>query len=290
MDAKLRERSIELIERVQPQGQSEILADFTSQFPTSVFLDIIGLPIENLPQFLIWNEAISQTDSEVDPDRSGMMGAMRDTSAYLATVLAERRARPETQQKDIISAALNWEIDGEPVTDDDILSCLLLLFMAGLDTVSSQLSYIFYYLATHPEDRAKAADPEWIPKMVEELLRAYTIVRTGRKITRDIDFHGCPLKAGEMVSLDLAHACRDEDEYPDGTTINFDRGSFRNLAFGAGVHRCLGSHLARRELIIAVEEWHRRIPDYQIAEGAVLTEHSGHGIHGVDALPLVWSV
>jgi len=161
--------------------------------------------------------------------------------------------------------------------------------MAGLDTVASQLSYIFRHLATDEADRrAIVADPGRIPNAVEELLRYYSIVRVGRRVTRDTDFHGCPMKAGDMVAMPLAFASMDEEAFADAGEIDIDRSVFGNLAFGAGPHRCLGSHLARRELIVAVEEWHKRIPHYRVTEGEQPLEHSGGGVAGLDYLPLSW--
>jgi cytochrome P450 len=166
---------------------------------------------------------------------------------------------------------------------------LLLLFMAGLDTVASQLSFVFRHLATVPADRQRLlADPSLVPAAVEEMLRAYAIVRLGRKVTRDTDFHGCPLKVGDMVAMSLAFASRDEGIFTDAADVKIDRDVFRNVAFGTGPHRCLGSHLARRELIAAVEEWHKRIPEYSVPSGAEIVEHSGNGVYGLDLLPLRW--
>ncbi len=184
--------------------------------------------------------------------------------------------------------AIRWEIDGEPVEDDDLLSCLLLLFMAGLDTVAAQLSYGMHHLAATPADRERlVADPSLVPVAVEEMLRTFPIVQTARKVTTDIEFHGCPLRAGDMVVFPLGSANRDEQTFPDGTEFALDRGFTRHIAFGAGPHRCLGSHLARQEMAIAIEEWHRRIPDYRLDPDREAREHGG-GVYGLDGLPLVW--
>jgi len=169
-----------------------------------------------------------------------------------------------------------------------VLSCLLLLFMAGLDTVTSQLSYSFLHLATHEADRARlAADPGLVPHAVEELMRAYPIVQTARRATRDIEFHGCPVKAGDMVAFPLGMAGRDAKEYPGAKQVDLDREVTRHISFGAGPHRCLGSHLARQELAVALHEWHKLIPDYRVADPARVVEHSG-GVYSLEALPLAW--
>lgn len=288
MEPSIREHCRALIERFRERGNCEVIGEFTSQFPTVIFLQVLGLPTEDLPQFLAWVDEMLHVD-ENDPELVKMQAAQAATTAYLAEAVRTRRADSSLRGDDIISAALEWEIDGERITDDDLLSCLLLLLQAGLDTVSAQLSYIFYHYARFPEDRMLTAfDTAKIGVAVEEFLRGYTIVRTGRKVMEDIDFHGCPMKKGDMVSIPLVAAARDEAVTPDAESIDLERAPFRNLAFGAGPHRCLGSHLARLELSVAIEEWHKVIPEYTIAGDAVLTEHGGAAGWGIDELPLVW--
>ena len=158
--------------------------------------------------------------------------------------------------------------------------------MAGLDTVSNQLSYGLLHLATHPADRARiVTDPGLIPKAVEEILRVYPIVQTARKATQDFDFHGCPIKAGDMAAFPLAFAGRDETAYPNAREVDLDREVTRHLSFGGGPHRCLGSHLARQEMVVVLEEWHKRIPNYEVAGQPI--EHGGQ-VFGVDSLKLTW--
>jgi cytochrome P450 len=290
LETPVRERCAELVDSIVARGECDFVADFASQFPTTIFLQIIGLPVEQLDQFMEWEDKILHFNSETDPDYSGMMAAMDQVTKHFAELIAVRRNDPNSRGDDIVSAAIDWTIDGEPISDKDLLSCMLLLFMAGLDTVASQLSFLFRHLATVPADRQRLlADPALIPAAVEEMLRAYSIVRLGRKVTQDTDFHGCALKAGDMVAMPLAFASRDEDVFEDATEVEIDRDVFRNVAFGAGPHRCLGSHLARRELVVAVEEWHKRIPEYSVPYGAEVIEHSGNGVYGLDRLPLRWT-
>jgi cytochrome P450 len=164
-----------------------------------------------------------------------------------------------------------------------------LLFMARLDTVAMQLSYSFLHLATHDDDRRRiVADPSLVPAAVEEFLRYYSFVTPGRKIMKDVDHAGCPMKAGQMVYLPLVSANRDGREFPLADQVIIDRAENRHIAFGAGPHRCLGSNLARQELNIGLAEWHRRIPDYHLVPGAVVREHGGQ--IGLDNLPLEWDV
>ncbi|HEY8545889.1 MAG TPA: cytochrome P450 [Acidimicrobiales bacterium] len=286
IEAEQRAFAGELIDTIAAQGSCDYVADFALTFPTTIFLDILGAPTDLLPTFLGWEERILRRDDDSPPDDA--MVAMLEVVQYFGGLIAERRAAGDTGGHDIVSAALHWEVDGEPVAEADLLSCLLLLFMAGLDTVAAQLSYGMHHLATHPADRARlVADPSLIPSAVEEVLRTFPIVQTARKVAEDVEFHGCPLKAGDMVVFPLGSANRDEEAFDGATEFRLDRGPTRHVAFGAGPHRCLGSHLARQEMAIALEEWHRRIPDYRLDGDRPAVEHCG-GVYGLDALPLTW--
>jgi cytochrome P450 len=173
--------------------------------------------------------------------------------------------------------------------NSDMLSWCLLMFMAGLDTVSIQLSYSFWHLARHPEDRARlVVDPNVAATAVEEFLRCFAFVPPSRRVTRDTEFHGCPVKKGDTVVLPLSAATRDPDLFSQPTDVVIDRSPNNHIAFGAGPHRCLGSHLARRELRVALEEWHKRIPDYHLTDGVEVVEHGG--MYGIDVLHLSWDV
>lgn len=283
MQGQIRQRARELVEPLVAKGACDFVADFALKYPTTIFMELMGLPVEEAERFMAWEDAILHSYAD---DREGAFLAMAEVCTYFAELIDARRADP---RDDVVSAAITWTIDGNPVDDDDLLSLCLLLFMAGLDTVTQQLGYSWLHLATHHADRTRIVeDPAIIPDAVEELLRAYAIVAPGRKLRRDVDFHGCPMQAGDMVYLPLWAATTDPREFANADTVDFDRKDNHHIAFGAGPHRCLGSHLARQELRVAFEEWHRLIPDYQLANAADVTEHSG-GVHGIDALPLVWT-
>ncbi len=280
----------DLIGKFRDSGACDFYSDFAAVFPTTIFLQIMGLPIAKLADFMKWEAKILHANAESDPDRSIGTAAMMEVAGYFSELIAEKRADPEKRGEDIVSHAIDWRIDGEPPSDADLLSCMLLLFMAGLDTVASQLSYCFLHLATHEADRTRVvSEPSIIPRAVEELVRAYSIVQTGRKATRDVVFHGCPVKKGEVIELPLGMANRDPHEHRRGGTVDFDAPRPRHIGFGAGPHRCLGSHLARQELTVVLEEWHRLIPDYQLSDESAVTEHTG-GVFGIDTLPLRWAV
>ena len=285
MEHSVRRRAVELIENLAPRGECDFMADFAQQFPTSIFVELMGLPAEELPQFMEWEHMILHSDGT---DQETMAAGMQAVMGRFAQLIPERRENP---QNDLISKALGFEIDGEPVSDADLLSFCLLMFMAGLDTVSVTLGWSFLHLAEHDDDRQKIIDdPTVVTTAIEEFLRAYAIVVPARKATADVEIQGCPIKKGEMVSIPLNAATRDSAEFDNATDIDITRSPNRHIAFGAGPHRCLGSHLARRELQIALEEWHKRIPNYRIAPGAreMLTETGGQ--LGLTSLPIVWDI
>lgn len=288
MDGRIREVAVELIEAIKPQGRCEFVRDFSSRFPAAIFLEMMGLPLEEMDRFLGWVDKTQRGPNPEDPAGEEQVKAQFEVMQYLWELISQRRADPDPDRQDIISQSSHWRVDGQAPTDSELLLCCLTLFQAGLDTVNSMLSYFFYHLATHPTDRDRiATDPAIIPNAVEELLRAYPITRLGREVVTEHEVEGCPLKPGDMVLLPGMSAGRDDSVYPNADTIDFDRDTIRHLTFGAGPHRCIGSHLARRELAIALQEWHQRIPTYTITDPTTVTERSGQ-VCGIAHLPLHW--
>ncbi|WP_054814994.1 cytochrome P450 [Nocardia arizonensis] len=287
LEAKVRQRAIDLIEDIasRDSAQCDLMTEFAQRYPTTIFLELMGLPVEELDRFMEWEHAILHSSSDsVEVRGRRQFAAMRAVMGRFASIVAERRVEP---RDDIVSKALTFEIDGKPVSDEDLLSFCLLMFMAGLDTVSATLGWSFYHLATHPQDRRRIVEePELIPSAVEELLRTYAIVVPARKVMRDTEIQGFPMSAGDMVGIPLSGATRDVAAFPDAATVDIERRPNNHIAFGAGPHRCLGSHLARRELRIALEEWHKRIPEYRLRPDAELVETGAQ--LGLTSLPLEW--
>ncbi len=283
LEPRVKQRFAEIMDDLVDRGECDYVADVALRFPNTIFMELMGLPVSDAAQFQAWETAILHTASV-----SGELAfkAMNEVIGYFAALVPERRKDP---RDDILSQALNFKIDGEPVSDADVLSMCLLMFMAGLDTVAMQLSYSTLHLATHDDDRQRLiADPSLFPTAIEEFLRYYAFVTPGRKIMEDIDFHGCPMKAGQMAYLPIVAANRDAGLMPDADKVIIDRAENPHIAFGAGPHRCLGSHLARQELRIGLTDFHARIPNYRLAPGAKIMEHGGQ--IGLDNLPIVWDV
>lgn len=282
LDASVQSRCNDLLNEVVKQGGCEYRRDFADRYPTSIFLDMFGAPIDELQMFLTWEKQVLHATPEEDPDGSRQISAMMEVMGYFSELIEKRRKDP---RDDIVSHSLTWEIDDKPIPTEQLLSFCLLMFLAGLDTVSIQLTYSTWHLATHPEDRRQIVEnPDIIRTAVEELLRLYSFVPPGRKVARDIEFHGVPMKKGDMVFATVSSPSHDPRSYPDPMRAQLDRQPNPHPAFGLGPHRCVGAALARRELVIAMEQWHRRIPNYRIKDGFVPLERGS--MHGIKELEL----
>ncbi|MGW1024325.1 cytochrome P450 [Streptomyces sp. NPDC002577] len=283
-EPEIRQVAVELIDDLSGRDGAEVLDGFARRFPTLIFMRLMGLPEEDLDQFLDWVDSMLHLSFEEDPDHSRQLSAMQSVSAYFEEQIALRRAHP---RDDLLSRAMTWEIDGEPISDRDMHAFCILMFQAGFDTVPIAIGWALYHFATHPEQRsAIVADPSLIGMSVEEILRVYSFVVPARKATKDVEVGGCPVKSGEMVMLPLAVSNRDPERYENPLEVDPHRSVSNHIAFGSGPHRCLGSHLARLELNVAVQEWHKRIPDYRIAAGQDL-EQTGN-MYGIKSLRLEW--
>ncbi len=203
--------------------------------------------------------------------------------AYFDEVIDDRRSTPGD---DLVSRFLEAEVDGERLTHEDVLDICFLFLVAGLDTVSASLDCMMLHLATHPERRrALVEDPSLVPGAVEELLRWESpVMMVARFATQDAEVGGCPVQKGQHVLALLGAANTDPDELPDADVVRWDREVNRHMAFGSGIHRCLGSHLARLELRVALREWHARIPDYWLPTGFEPTFNTS--IRSLTSLPL----
>jgi cytochrome P450 len=270
------------------RGSCNFTEELAVPFPSAVFLGLMGLPWEELDTLLRLKDGIMRPGGGgLSPDEELQFRAETGTEiyAYFNAILDERQRQPE---EDILTGFLGAEVGGERLTREEILDICFLFLIAGLDTVTDSLTCFFAYLSRHPEHRQQIVDnPSVIPKAVEEMLRWETpVAGTARLATADSVVTGCPVAAGNIVFVSIGAANVDPSEFEDAMDVRFDREVNRHLAFGGGVHRCLGSHLARRELRIALREWHRRIPDYGLKPGIELEYPPG--LRMVQNLELVW--
>ena len=280
-----------LVEQAAPRGRTDFVAEFGLRYPTEVFLGVIGVDPADADLFVPWVEDFFRGFGGDPAGLEPMAAALEGIREYWVATLDERRADPEPREGDLASHLLHATFDDRPLTDAERLDMLTVLVLAGLDTTRAELGYMFHHLATHPEDRLRLiAEPELIPSAVEEVLRYYTIIfGDGRKVTRDVSFHGVELKQGDMVYALVSGANRDPSAYERADEFVIDRKRNNHLGFASGPHRCLGAHLARREMQIAVEEWLRVIPDFRLAAGDGLVERGGGAMMTLMNLPLEWS-
>jgi cytochrome P450 len=278
-----------VIDNFADRGECDFNDDFATPLPSTFFLALMGLPQEDLPHFLTWRddtirpEVTSASQREADEKRAAAGKAIEN---YFDTKIEEKRRNPDDR---LLSTVVHGEVDGRPLTRAELLGATHLLLLGGLDTVTATLDCMIVYLANHPDRRqAIVADPSLIPNAIEELLRHQTpVMMVPRIIAQDHEMGGVEMKAGDSATLLLGAANCDAAEFANETDVVFDRSANRHLAFGGGPHRCLGSHLARLELRVALEEFHRRIPDYRIADGAEI--HFSTGIRQAEKLPLVFT-
>ena len=291
--AAIRSQANALIDRFEARGEVEFDSEFAVPLPCGAFLSLLGLPLSDLDAFLEIKDDIIRPGKRAGkpflpiPEATAIRAdAGRRLYAIFERVIDERKAGP---REDLMSSLVHAEIDGEKLSREEILDICFLLLLAGLDTVTATLGCSIAHLAAHPERRRSLArDPSLIPGAVEELLRWETPVTAVPRIAkRDLTLHGVEIKQGSVVNFLLGAANTDGEHFENAGAVDFARERNIHLAFGAGPHRCLGSHLARMELRVALEEWHRRIPDYAIKPGE--TPRFSVGIREVMYLPLVWS-
>jgi cytochrome P450 len=280
----------DLMDRFAGREEIDFAAEFSIPYPSHVFLTLLGLPLEETPRFLAMKDGIIRPDHVTGSPRESRLTITHQKAtadsiyAYFNDVLDQRQVEG---RDDILTTFLHTEVDGHRLTREDILDICFLFFIAGLDTVTASLDCFFAYLARQPEQRRRLAeDPSIIPAAVEELLRWESPVTTvARVAVEDTELGGCPIKAGQHVSVLIGSANTDDTEFGDGDEVRFDRDPNRHLAFGGGIHRCLGSHLARHELRVALREWHRRFPDYSVKPGHTLSYTPG--VRSIDHFPMI---
>ncbi len=289
MDAEVSALVNRLIDDFIERGEVDFAEAFAVPFPSQVFLTLLGLPLDELDRFLTMKDGIIRPDHvtgkpygsrEATDYQQKIADSVYD---YFNEVLDEREAE---RREDLLSVFLDAEVEGDRLSREDILDICFLFLIAGLDTVTATLDCMFAFLAEHPEHRRQLAEnPDIIPNAIEELLRWETpVMGVARVAVEDSELNGCPVHKGDQLMIMIGSANTDEAEFSDADEVRFDREVNRHIAFGGGIHRCLGSHLARLELRVALREWHKRIPDYEIDPDHTLVYTSG--IRSIDYFPM----
>lgn len=270
-----------LVDGFADTGHADAAADYAQQIPVRVIAHILGVSPDLSDTFVVWVREVLEFADDAERRQHGAEGLLN----YFVGQLEERRQNPGD---DLLSELLTTEVEGKPVDDGIVLGMAALALIAGVDTTWSAIGSSLWHLATHPDDRKRlVAEPELMPTAIEELLRAYSPVTMAREVTEDIQYAGCPMKAGDKVLMNFPAANRDPEVFEHPDEVQLDRAHNRHVAFGSGIHRCAGSNLARMELQVALEEWLARIPDFSLAEGAEVTWAGGQ-VRGPRICPVVF--
>ena len=263
-EPEIRRLCRDLLDRMGDVTPGESVVDAAVQYAQSIPVDVIarmlGFPPEDEELFRSFvHTALEDVDLPV-AERVEAFGPLFD---YLSDQIADHRADP---RDDLTTYMLDAELDGRPLAEEHVRGTIVLLLIAGIDTTWSAIGSSIWHLATHPGDLARlSSEPEVMLFALEEFLRAYAPVTMGRLVTEDLEFHGCPMKKDDWVLLPFPAANRDPLKFEDPDTFVIDRAENRHAAFGLGIHRCVGSNLARLELKVAIEEFIKRFPRFELA-------------------------
>lgn len=270
----------QLIDGFVERGECDVAYEFGRIYPVKVFMNLMGFPDARFEDFLAWGYAMLH-DMQ---DLGRMVWGAKTALAYLRDFVEEVRQAPDDA---LTSRIVHGQVDGRPLTDDEIIGIVFFLWIGGLDTVAATSSLLFRRLALDPQLQQTLRDnPDRHADAIEEFLRMNPTVNTARRAKVDHELHGVKIKAGDVVTCLVATANYDPAEFEDPRSFRLDRASNRHLTFVAGPHRCLGSHLARRELRIALSEFLRRVPPFRLKEGADRT--AVPGLIAIKHLPICW--
>ena len=272
----------DLLDKIAGQAHVDAAVDYAQHIPVMVIAKMLGFPQEDAD---IFRKFIHQILEDVDMPAEERIKLQQEGAldAYLTARIEEHLENP---QDDLTTFLLEAEIDGEKLRPEHVFGTMVLLMAAGIDTTWSAIGASLWHLASHPEDRKRlVAEPELMPYAIEEFLRAYAPVTMARLVSEDFEFQGCPMHEGDWLLLPFPAANRDPEAFPDADKVVIDRVENRHAAFGLGIHRCLGSNLARMELTVAVEAWLARYPDFELTDPDAVTWSAGQ-VRGPRSIPV----
>ena len=269
-----------LIDAFEGQDVVDAASDYAQHIPMRVIADMLGFPPEDGPQF---REFVENTLEGINLPPEERIARMTKLFDYLLDQIHDHLASP---REDLTTYLINAELYGQKLEPSHVVGAMTLLLIAGIDTTWSAIGSSLWHLARTPADRARiVADRELLPTAMEEFLRAYAPVTMARLVKDDMHWHGVDMKAEDWILLSFPSANRDPAQFDQADEILIDREVNRHAAFGLGIHRCVGSHLARMELRVALEVWLERIPDFSLDDPSAVTWSAGQ-IRGPRMLPL----
>lgn len=282
MEDEVRALTISLIEQFRAKGECEFMADFAMKLPITIFMRLVDLPLKDLDDLLEWTEA------SVRGTQEKREWSQRSLFAYLQDIIRERQESP---REDMISAIVNAQIKGRKLSMEEIHGMMVNVIFGGLDTVASTMGFAALYLARNPEQRRRlASSPEVISTAVEEMLRMFGPASTGRIVTRDFEYKDVHFKEGDRVYVRPVLHGMDERKFKCPMHADFERvNASQHASFGNGPHRCAGALLARTEIRIFLEEWFKRIPEFELKPGEQ-PRFEGGMVNCVTRVPLVWGL
>ena len=281
IEPRIREVVIEMIDEIKDKGEVDMAWDFARVFPVRIFMGLMGFPKEMFDDFLEWEWNILHSGS-----LEKMQWALRSVLTFLRGFIAEKEKNPDEH---LTSSIVHGRIEGKALTDDEKIGMVWFLWLGGLDTVAATISQMFRRMALQPEIQTMIREnPELINGAVEEFLRTQPILSSGRRATKDFEWHGIQIKAGDSFSCLNPAGNFDPTRFDNPREFDPSRRGNRHFTLVAGVHSCLGGHLARRELRVLLDEWFKRIPEFRAKPGADTTVFPG--LLSIRNLPLVWDV
>ena len=272
LEPRARALAHELIDKFIARGSADAAVEYAQEIPVRLIAHMLGLPERDGDLYRKWIKMILEdgiTDVSIAVEAAGEM------THYFMGYVQERTEKPGD---DLISYLLKARVNGGPLMPENVIGSLRLLLIAGIDTTWSGIGSCIWHLATHPEDRRRlVSEPQLMPTAIEEFLRAYAPVTMAREVAKETQINGCTFKVGQMVLLSFPAANRDPEMFSDADKVIIDRKENRHAAFGLGIHRCVGSNLARMEMTVAVEELLKRIPEFCLAGKVTWSEGTVRG-------------
>ena len=279
-EPEIRRLCNELIDNMGDVDTVDAAVQYAQNIPVYVIARMLGLPLEDSDYF---RETVHMVLEEIGAEFGERQGAFEKLDAYLGMHVRDHIENPKD---DLIGFLLNAKIYDQPLSPEHVVGTIILLMVAGIDTTWSSIGSSIWHLAQHPADLQRmVSEPELLPTAIEELLRMYAPVTMARIVSQDAEIGGCPVKAGDSVLRPFPAANRDPEVFPDADKVIIDREENRHVAFGLGIHRCLGSNLARLELRVAVEVFIQRFPKFELANPSSVTWSLGQ-VRGPRKLPV----